>query len=54
MHDLPRITSKKFAYAVGLAIMHSASKWQTLEGILNQDMDPIHIFTEVETKAQYH
>jgi len=31
-------TSKKFAYADDLAIMHSAPKLQTLEGILNQDM----------------
>jgi len=38
MHDLPRTTSRKFAYADDLAIMHSVSKWQTPEGTLNQDI----------------
>jgi len=37
MHDLPT-TSRKFAYANDLAIMHSAPEWQTLEGTLNQNM----------------
>jgi len=38
MHDLPKTTSRKFAFADDLAIMHSAPKWQTLKGTLNQDM----------------
>jgi len=54
MHDLPTTTSKKFAYADDLAIMHSAPKWHTLESTLNQEINHIHIFTEVETKAQHH
>jgi len=34
-HDLPTTTSRKFTYADDLPIMHSAPKWQTLEGTLN-------------------
>jgi len=48
-------TCRKFAYADDLAIMHSAPKWQTLEGHSKLIHDnPIHLFTEVETEAQYH
>ena len=38
IHDLPVTIAKKFAYADDLAILHSASNWQTLEGTLNQDL----------------
>ena len=31
-------TSAKYAYADDLAIVHSAKKWETLEGTLSQDM----------------
>ena len=39
--DLPGTIAKKFAYADDLAILHSASNWQTLEESLNQDMSTL-------------
>jgi len=44
MHDLLTTISRKFAYTDDLAIMHSAPKWQTLEGTLNQDMETLSIY----------
>ena len=37
-YDLPTTTSKKFAYADDLAIMHCAKDWKVLEKRLSQDM----------------
>jgi len=47
-HDLPTTikTSRKFAYADDLAIMHSAFKWQTVEGTLNQDMATLSTYLQ--------
>jgi len=52
MHDLPKTTSRKFAYVDDLAIMHSAHKWQTRGHLKSRHGNPIHTFTEVETEAQ--
>ena len=38
IHDLPETIARKFAYADDLAILHTATNWQTLEGTLCQDM----------------
>jgi len=46
MHDLLTTTSKKFAYADDLAIMHSAPKWQILEDTLNQDMATLSTYLQ--------
>jgi len=47
IHDSPKTTSRKFAYAdVLLAIRHSAHKWQTLEGTLNQDRANLSIYLQ--------
>ena len=37
-YDLPLTAAKKFAYADDLAMLHSASDWQAVEGTLTQDM----------------
>ena len=37
-YDIPSITSKKFAYADDLAILHTSGEWKELERILSQDM----------------
>ena len=37
-HNLPPTTSKLFAYADDLALVHPAVKWISLERTLNQDM----------------
>jgi len=36
--DLPTTVSRKYAYAVDLAIMHVDGDWQTAEGVLSKDM----------------
>ena len=37
-YDIPSITSKKFAYADDLAILHTSGEWKELERTLSQDM----------------
>ena len=37
-YDVPSITSKKFAYADDLAVLHTAGDWKELERTLSQDM----------------
>ena len=37
-YDVPSITSKKFAYADDLAILHTSGEWKELERTLSQDM----------------
>jgi len=39
--DLPTTVSRKYAYADGLAIMHSDRDWQAVEGVLSKDMATI-------------
>jgi len=47
MHDISTTTtSRKFAYADELAIIHSAPKWQTLKGTLNQDMATLSTYLQ--------
>jgi len=46
MHDITTTTSKKFAYAVDLEIMHSAPKWQTPDGALNQGMPTLSTYLQ--------
>ena len=41
INDLPPTTSKLYAYANDLAIVHSAAEWSSLEKTLNQDMATI-------------
>ena len=36
-YDIPSITSKKFAYADDLAILHTSGEWKELERTLSQD-----------------
>jgi len=51
-HDLPTTTFRKLAYADDMEIIHSAPKWHTLEGTVNQDMTTVSTyFYNVETKA---
>ena len=37
-YDNPSITSKKFAYADDLAVLHTSGEWKELERTLSQDM----------------
>ena len=36
--DLPTTVSRKYAYAVDLAIMHADEDWHVVEGVLSKDM----------------
>ena len=38
IYDLPSITSKRYAYADDLAILHSSGDWKVLERTLSEDM----------------
>ena len=38
IYDLPSTTSRKYAYAVDLALLHSSRDWKGLEETLSQDM----------------
>ena len=44
MYDLPTITSKKFACADDLAIMHCAKDWKVLKKVLSQDMATMSMY----------
>ena len=37
-YDLPSMTSRKFAYADDLALLHSSVNWKDLEWTLSQDI----------------
>ena len=45
-YDLPSITSKKFAYADDLAILHSSGEWKELERTLSQDMTTLSAYLQ--------
>ena len=45
-YDLPSITSKKFAYADDLAILHSCGEWKELERTLSQDMTTLSAYLQ--------
>ena len=38
IYNLPSITSKKYAYADDLAILHSSGDWKVLERTLRENM----------------
>ena len=46
IYDLPSITSKKFAYADDLAILHSSGEWKELERTLSQDMTTLSAYLQ--------
>ena len=45
-NDLPPTTSKLYAYADDLAMVHSAAEWSSLERTLNQDMATISSYLQ--------
>ena len=45
-YDLPSTTSKKFAYADDLAILHSSGEWKELERTLSQDMTTLSAYLQ--------
>ena len=44
--DLPFITSKKYAYADDLAILHSSGDWKVLERTLSDDMTTLFAYLQ--------
>ena len=54
-HDVSATTARKFAYADDLAILHSASNRQAIEGnIYSGHGNPIFLFPEMEAQAHYN
>ena len=45
-YDLPSMTSRKFAYADDLALLHSSGNWKDLEGTLSQDMSTLSAYLQ--------
>ena len=45
-YDLPSMTSKKFAYADDLALLHSSENRKDLEGTLSQDMSTLSVYLQ--------
>ena len=45
-YDLPSMISRKFAYAVDLALLHSSGNWKDLEGTLSQDMSTLSAYLQ--------
>ena len=45
-YDLPSITSKKYAYADDLAILHSSGDWEVLERTLSEDMTTLSAYLQ--------
>ena len=43
IYDLSSITSKKYAYADDLAILHSSGDWKVLERTLSEDMTTLSV-----------
>ena len=53
--DLQTAISTKYAYANNLAIMHDDGDWQTVEGVLSEDVtNRREIPPYLEVKAQYY
>ena len=46
IYDLPSITSKKCAYADGLAILCSSREWKMLERTLSEDMNTLSAYLQ--------
>ena len=46
IYDLPSITSKKYAYADDLAILHSSGDWKVLERTLSEDMTTLSAYLQ--------
>ena len=40
------MTSRKFAYANDLALLHSSRNWKDLEGTLSQDMSTLSVYLQ--------
>ncbi|XP_076823231.1 uncharacterized protein LOC143469422 [Clavelina lepadiformis] len=45
-YDLPNTTSRKYAYADNLALLHSAGDWQSMERHLSQDMQTLTAYLQ--------
>ena len=45
-YDLPSMISKKFAYAVDLALLYSSGNWKDLEETLSQDMSTLSAYLQ--------
>ena len=45
-YDLPSISSRKFAYADDLALLHTSGNWKDLEGTLSQDMSTLSAYLQ--------
>ena len=45
-YDLPSTTSRKFAYADDLALLHSSGEWKELESTLSQDMTTLSAYLQ--------
>ena len=52
IYNLPSITSKKYAYADDLAILHSSGDWKMLERTLSKDISAFCISPDLAAKAQ--
>ena len=46
IYNLPSITSKKYAYADNLAILHSFGDWKVLERTLSKDMTTLSAYLQ--------
>ena len=44
--DLPSMTSKKYAYAADLAVLHSSGDWKVLERTLSEDMTTLSAYLQ--------
>ena len=46
-YDVPSITSKKFAYADDVAILHTSGDWKEMERTLSQDMTTLSEYLQI-------
>ena len=53
-YDIPSITSKKFAYADDLAILHTSGEWKELERTLSQDMTTLSEYLQTRRLKLSH
>ena len=53
-YDIPSITSKKFAYADDLAILHTSGEWKELERTLSQDMTTLSEYLQIRRLKLSH
>ena len=45
-YDLPSMISRKFVYAVDLALLYSSGNWKDLDGSLSQDMSTLSAYLQ--------